>query len=375
MQIEIWERTQIDTIPISDWDQLALHAIHKNPFYEAWNLIPALKWLEPRANIKIITLRNQGQLIGLFPIKISGKIPYLRALTFWKHNHCFLTTPLIEKNFFLSHKQTQEHLWGTILLELQQRFKSLAIHANTHTSSLTFKGIHSFTRYFSRPSVKIPKSWDIYESDLPSKRRKEYRRICKRLGELGELEFHSDIYQQLSPIMQEFMLLEASGWKGDCGDALAKRPKEKAYYLEVIANAEQAQKVAFNLLQLNGENVAISFGYCCDKEFFEIKTAYSETYKSSYPGIVLELKNLANYSHHPYQEVDSCTNPDNFVISRMWPDKKPLCSSWGFRYFVMQQLFRRLYPRLRKLMKNQPRNSILNLNYHRKPRCQTHTKN
>jgi len=341
MQLEILERHQAKNINQQEWLDLAEHAIEKNPFYEYWSLLPALKWLETQANIKIITIRKKNKLVALFPIKIIGQLPLIRILSFWKHEHCFLTTPLISSSI----------CWEDIFQQLQNRLRTSVIYVNSHNLNFSIERFPFYCRVFFRPSVSHPRSWEMYEASLPSKRKKEYRRICKRLFNQGEINFSANLTENLHVIMDNFIELEASGWKGISGDALAKNPSQLHYYFDLIKKAKSLKKVHFNQIQLNNQPIAISFGFKTGDYFFEIKTAYSESYRALYPGVVLELKNLANYNKHNYIEVDSCTNPDNFVISRMWPDQKIIMNSWIFRNLMLQIGFRLCYPVLRHLKK------------------------
>src|SRR5262249_28105510 len=69
------------------------------------------------------------------------------------------------------------------------------------------------------------------QTALAGRRRKELKRQEKRLGETGRLE-----YRTLGPQgdaaawVEDFLQLEASGWKGHEGSALALREQDRAFF-------------------------------------------------------------------------------------------------------------------------------------------------
>ena len=66
---------------------------------------------------------------------------------------------------------------------------------------------------------------DWFDSNFERKRRKEYRRLRSRLAEMGKLEFFSwEPGEELDPWIGDLMALEAKGWKGRRGTALAQDP-------------------------------------------------------------------------------------------------------------------------------------------------------
>ncbi|MFK5892713.1 MAG: GNAT family N-acetyltransferase [Pseudomonadota bacterium] len=338
--MDIINRDNITSIAKNEWDILSEKSIIKNPFYEFWCLIPALKWLETGAEIMIVTLRIKHQLIGLFPIKLEQKLVFFSIISFWKHKHCFLTTPLTSVPVS----------WSEVNKQLLKRLNANLIYINTHDPILSLENIPHYRRSYFRPAVSHPKTWQEYEKTLPRKRKSEYRRITRRLFKKSNVNYIPDINNNLQAQMASFIDIEDSGWKGIYGSALSKNPSEAKYYFNVVENAESQAKILYSAIEINGKPIAISFGFKTGEYFFEVKTAYSESYRKLYPGVVLELKNLSNYAKHNYYEVDSCTNPDNVLISQMWPDKKNIINTWIFRSHLSCFIFSLSYPILRKLL-------------------------
>ncbi len=60
-EVNIYNRCEIKKINLLSWQELVKHSKTVNPFFEPWNLIPALKHLDEDINVKIITItRNRS---------------------------------------------------------------------------------------------------------------------------------------------------------------------------------------------------------------------------------------------------------------------------------------------------------------------------
>src|SRR5262249_35049632 len=79
------------------------NALEPNPFYEPWNVLPALRHLGGAELRFVLTFaRAIGQpgapvvMTGFFPL-VRRRLPWLpwSMLESWRHVHCFLCTPLV----------------------------------------------------------------------------------------------------------------------------------------------------------------------------------------------------------------------------------------------------------------------------------------
>src|SRR5215468_6433087 len=93
---------------VADWEDLAAHALEANIFYEHWFLIPAAKAFGSEVDLTFVLIfgTNLDQptgppiLCGVFPLERHSKCVGLpvSTLSLWKHNQCFLCTPLLRKS-------------------------------------------------------------------------------------------------------------------------------------------------------------------------------------------------------------------------------------------------------------------------------------
>lgn len=91
---------------IPAWDELAKNCVESNAFYESWIFNPALQTLGDKENLNLVLIfsdepQHTSKLIGFFPFVEVKKFHHLpiRHLALWQYPQCFLSTPLIHKDF------------------------------------------------------------------------------------------------------------------------------------------------------------------------------------------------------------------------------------------------------------------------------------
>jgi len=87
--------------------------------------------------------------------------------------------------------------------------------------------------------------------------------------------------------LARFYDLEASGWKGREGTAIACKPRNRAFYDEVAYVAGRFGYLCLHFLEAGGDTLAASFGLVYDRTYFILKWAYNESYKTCGPGHLL----------------------------------------------------------------------------------------
>jgi hypothetical protein len=175
---------------------------------------------------------------------------------------------------------------------------------------------------------------------LPKKQRSENKRIRKRL-----LEKHNATYQTSRDMpsidwLDTYCKLEDSGWKRRQNGSIYANPEVHRYYSEVNEEALKMGKIDFQGLFGGHTTLAVSFRISSRSRAFELKTAYDENFRSSYPGAVLELINLETIDADSYTFIDSCTSPENRLVNRLWPDRMDIWNSFYFPNFTSGKILR-----------------------------------
>src|SRR5262249_15551850 len=149
-------------------------------------------------------------------------------------------------------------------------------------------------------------------SALSGKKRKELRRQCARLSELGDVSFERRAdARDLDAWIERFLALELAGWKGLAGSALAAEPATAHLFRESLHGAAQRGKLERLTLSLDGEPIAMLATFLTPPGAFSFKTAFDERYARYSPGVLLQRENLAVLDRDDIAWSDSCAAADH----------------------------------------------------------------
>ncbi|MDU0339863.1 GNAT family N-acetyltransferase [Bosea rubneri] len=157
----------------------------------------------------------------------------------------------------------------------------------------TRSALHRFEAW-DRP-MAIPMPGDTAEAYLRRalgqgyKKRLQQHRMLERAGQLRLTRHRRD---EAATALDNFFALEAAGWKGSNGTALAKLPADAAYFREVIGRFAAADMARIDLLRL--DNVPIAAGVLLDfaGQSHFLKIAYDEALARLSPGRGLAIEML-----------------------------------------------------------------------------------
>jgi len=164
---------------------------------------------------------------------------------------------------------------------------------------------------------------DWYRRTVDGKRRKEHRRLRARLAEEGSVELQ-ELAPQASPeeFMTEFLTLEASGWKGRRGTAIACDKDLAKAFTTAGHDLHRSGKLRFWTLRCGGRAIASLYGVKEGDTLWLGKIAYDESYARFSPGVLLILDVTARIFADPSIRIaDSCAIPDHPMIDHIWRDR------------------------------------------------------
>jgi CelD/BcsL family acetyltransferase involved in cellulose biosynthesis len=318
------------------WEDLAAQAIEPNPFYEPWMLLPAIEAFG--ADLPLIfvlvyarSLGKPPRLAGLFPLERCARyrgipVPYFRL---WRHPHCFLRTPLLRRSHargcvdafldWLADTRAAAMMeWGAISADGPFHGVLAEVLNETRRPSFLAHG-------FERALLQRRADGETYVREvLSARRRKEFRRLERRLGECGALR-----YDVLDPAaaaqgwIEEFIALEVSGWKGRHGSALGCSARDRRFFTVAALEAARRRRLMMLALRLDGRAVAMKCNFLAGDAGYAFKIAHDERYAQYSPGALLELEHVHEFHRRPdLRWIDSCAEPDHFMINRFWLDRR-----------------------------------------------------
>lgn len=319
---------------LARWTDLAAHAAEPNAFYAPDMLDAALENLAAQGAVRLIEVQADGRTIGLLPVTVSprhGRLP-LACVTNWMHDHCFFGAPLIRVGHeiaawrgFLA--QLDAAPWAPGFLHVKgldaAGASAAALEALCVEQHRSRREIHRYDRAMLRSDLSADAYW---ETHVRAKKRKEIRRLEKRLAELGVVESRRlEDRSELTLWCAAFLALEASGWKGREGSALDCKPADATFFRAACAAAFDAGRLHFLRMDINNQPIAMLVNFRHGAGAFSFKIAFDEQYGRFSPGVLIEIANLqAVQDDAAIDWMDSCAAPDHPMIDSLWAERRSI---------------------------------------------------
>ena len=317
------------------WDALAAEASEPNPFAERWCLQSALHLLDPDRQARLVIVRDghAGPVIGVMPLAAAtryGRLP-LRHVAGWAHPNHFHGAPLVRagcETLFWSILLgwCDAAPWAHTLLHLPRLTEEGPLHRALVEAARTRGGeavtVHREERALLKSNLSPEAYWD---AAVRAKKRKELRRQASRLAELGALAFRRwQEGEEVDPWLDAFLELEARGWKGRAGSALASHADTQAWFRAMLTGAAAAGRLDLRALDLDGRPIAMLVSFLSPPGGFSFKTAFDEDYSRFSPGVLLQQANLDLLNDPRIAWVDSCAAPGHPMIDSVWRERRRL---------------------------------------------------
>lgn len=316
------------------WQALSDDPLERNVFYEPWMLLPALQLLTHERDVRVMfVFRNseKTELVGVFPLEYHHyKFLPLRVISLWRHPHCFLCTPLLKAD---SADQTIEFVLDRIFQEYRNPalivlrtisgdgpFQWLLANEVSRHKLLWLSEIHS------RPIARrAPGNQNFLAVQISGKRRRALLRRERRLAELGELTYQTEV-GDLEAWISSFLEMEGAGWKGREGTALSSSPAIQVFFRRIVTEAQRRGKLIPLSLLLDGRPLAHRLSFVSGDEAFAFKSTYDESHAPYSPGTLLEIENLRYLQTRPdLRFMDSCTaSPEHSPLNGMWKEQRAI---------------------------------------------------
>jgi hypothetical protein len=322
------------------WVDLAAASIEPNVFYEHWMLLPALEAFGVDRDICVVLVlihdphdaHAPPKLGGLFPLERIRKFENLRvsALSLWRHLHCYACTPLLRADAAAeclgelfrwlqsgeAHASLIELGWvyadgpfHQALIDVSNELGLLSCATEVHTRGLWRKGNDA------NPESGV-------SGDLRRRLRRKERRWCER-GRLEHVALQPD--DDVARWIEEFLQIEASGWKGRSGTALACSESGQRYFREAATSAFRRGRLLMLGLDFDGRPVVRRCAFVAGEGAFAFKTAYDEAFADYSPGAILEVDSIRQLrALAGVRWMDSCAAPDNLLVNRLSNDRRTI---------------------------------------------------
>lgn len=140
------------------------------------------------------------------------------------------------------------------------------------------------------PVIDTAGDWEAYRASLSGKLRRELGRARRRLSELGEVSVEVlDGAGGVGDALEMAFAIEASGWKGRQGTALALKPADARMYRLLAMWAARRGWLRLALLRLDGRPLAFQLGLQAHGVLYALKIGYAddEAARRHSPGLIV----------------------------------------------------------------------------------------
>lgn len=299
---------------VHSWQDLASRAIQPNPYFEAEFVRAAAEDLD-QAPRSLAVVRDGSRWYAAMPATKVG-FGRLSTLVADDHIYCFAGTPLIAADappWAIGSLLSR----GMIIRHLTEGPAAEAIRAWA-VSDGEYLLLHEHDR-----ALLVRRATDGYLSASQTpRRRKEFRRQRRRLGEeLGEELVCVDRSSDPTAI-EQFLQLEASGWKGESDTAFASREGDADFLRRVSSDFRERGDLQLLSLEAAGEPVAMQVNLIAGETLFRFKIAFDEERAKWSPGALLEIDSIAEFhARTSLERIDSCADPEAGIVNRLWLER------------------------------------------------------
>jgi hypothetical protein len=319
-------------------DFLSNRAMEPNVFFTSRFLAPAMPRLEDR-DIRLAVIRDESggrsRLRFLMPFSVerpgfSIGAPIIRA---WSNSYGPLGTPLVDSenaaetvdNFLDAIGREDSHLPSVLVLpdirlngSFAQMARAIAMSRNLPITT---------TNEQARPMLESLLDGDAYlRASIKSSHMREMRRQWGLMEKLGKVSY--EVARQPADIrvrMEEFLLLEASGWKGKKRTAMLSDRLRAAFAREAVNNLAEIDAARIHTIDLDGKAIASMIVLLMNGEAYTWKTAFNEEFARFSPGKLLTAQ-LTDWHLDDANIVrtDSCAISDHPIMSRLWQERETM---------------------------------------------------
>lgn len=322
------ELVNVETVSAGAWRELAERAAEPNAFYDPDWARAVARHARGHSGAKALLVwdnARRDRLIGLLPVVSAWRALKLPVPVFvaWQA-YAPLTVPLLDRN------ETDNAARGLISAAAEAGASALLLPylpANSAVATafrrvLSEHGVapYEFDRHARAKLDARQDPQSVLRDALSTKKLKELRRQRNRLGDDDKVTF--DIAcegETVAAAVDEFLALEASGWKGQRGTALDRHEGDRLFIREASRALAARGRFEVAMLRRGGTPVAAGIVLRQGRRAYFFKMAYDEALAKMSPGVQLTL-DLTRYfcADAHIDDVDSTACAGHPMIDHIW---------------------------------------------------------
>lgn len=144
------------------------------------------------------------------------------------------------------------------------------------------------------PLIPLDDTWVEPEQHFNAGRRSDLRRARRTAEQKGPVRFEvlSPTLEELEPLFNEALRVEASSWKGLNGSDLSSDGSRGSFYRQYAAAASQRGILRLCFMQIGDQVAAMQIAVECGRGFWLLKIGHRGDYDRCSPGTLLMLETV-----------------------------------------------------------------------------------
>ena len=277
------------------------------------------------------TIDGERRLRMYFPV-VSERMgfPGKRVWRCWSHNYAPLGVPIV--NLQDAGEVLERFL--QLLAAVENRSIPMLVFGDIPLNGITANRLRDMLTDSTTPFgeikmgqraalVRNKSALSLSVLDLSSKKRRQLNRQLRRLDELGDFQLEKvDQYKDVILRFEEFLLLEAKGWKGRKGTSMQTIKQTAAFARQAVTDLAKNQKSAIYSMRLDGKSIASLIVLSSNGVYYPWKIAFDQDYARYSPGALLMYNVFEEIgSSKEFIRADSLAGATNQLVNLLWKQK------------------------------------------------------
>ncbi len=334
---------EVDAFTIASWEDLEQRSLEGNAFLSPSFVIPAMRHLavlEERQKALLVFVEKttaSKEVIGaaIFeesPGTLNFPVPHLKA---FRSMHSYLSGLLLDRNsareaaralFEFFCRKTKWHGVDFVNLPadgpqaglLEEAFREFG--ARWHQTDASYRAV-----------FKPTEGGESYlNAHLPARRLKEMRRLLRRLGEGGRVNWKATFgFEVGEATVERFLECEHKGWKGTKRTSLRSKASHENFFREMIHRFRERDQLFFTELSVGDHIIASNVNLISGGTGFAFKISHDPDFAQFAPGLLNEYEFIRRSPDltRSLTYVDSGADEGSF-IDRLWVGRRALVSGF-----------------------------------------------
>lgn len=298
------------------WNALASTGLPARPMFSGAWVLPGLLARPASDRIEVSLAWRGERLVGVLPLMHRGAL--LRSI--WvslTDDHTYSGGPLLAPDEPPSTLEALLMAGGPRALRLEGLVRDGELARQLRDPGILrgWGAVHRETGV-EGARLSTTRPFDELIAALTRKSRKNVRASERKLAALGDLQV--DVRQNGEALerLDDFLAVEASGWKHADGTAIRDDDKLLSYYRDLATRMARAGWFELHLLRLDGTPIAGEFCVRFRGALYLQKIAYDEQYAKHSPGHVLWMKTIEAAAADP--EIVAVDTIGTDLIRQRW---------------------------------------------------------